>query len=252
MIQSIVHPWPLLSPIFRIAYESRVEKTGHLLRLSTNRSNFLLLHKTGSAGQPGRVPLIETSDSQREQRLAGGVGLPISTFPSMSWPFSQYGVEHCHAAKLLYRVSRCIAAVCLSMLGSNASIAFDTDRLWLFQSVLTVHNTLCQAGPTKYRAWPWSHEYSVWPSTWKHGNSPWFSALEIIVMNPFFVPSHNAMQKSLPSLPFKQLFTSKCRSTSLGFNSYGTQFPCFWIIPMALRRFEMACWVTPNDRANSS
>ena len=69
------------------AYESRVEKTGHLLRLSTNRSNFLLLHKTGSADQPGRVPLIETSDSQREQRLenmAGGVGLPISTFPSMS------------------------------------------------------------------------------------------------------------------------------------------------------------------------
>ena len=53
MIQSIVHCWPLLlSPIFRVAYESRVEKTGHLLRLSTNRSNFLLLHKTGSAGQP--------------------------------------------------------------------------------------------------------------------------------------------------------------------------------------------------------
>jgi len=64
MIQSIVHRWPLLSPIFRVAYESRVEKTGHLLRLSTNRYNFLLLHKTGSAGQPGRVPLIETSESE--------------------------------------------------------------------------------------------------------------------------------------------------------------------------------------------
>ena len=87
MIQSIVHRWPLLSPIFRVAYESRVEKTDHLLRLSTNRSNFLFLHKTGSAGQPGRVPLIETSDSQKEQRLentAGGVGFPISMFPSMS------------------------------------------------------------------------------------------------------------------------------------------------------------------------
>ena len=87
MIQSIVHRWPLLSPIFRVAYESRVEKTDHLLRLSMNRSNFLLLHKTGSAGQTGRVPLIETGDSQREQRLentAGGVGLPISMFPSMS------------------------------------------------------------------------------------------------------------------------------------------------------------------------
>jgi len=87
MIQSIVHRWPLLSPIFLAAYESRVEKTGHLLKRSTNRSNFLLLHMTGSAGQPGRVPLIETSDSQREQRLentAGGVGLPISTVPGVS------------------------------------------------------------------------------------------------------------------------------------------------------------------------
>ena len=71
MIQSIVHRWPLLSPIFRKEYEFRVEKTGHLLRLSTNRSNFLLLHKTGSAG---RVPLIETSDSQREQRLENTAG----------------------------------------------------------------------------------------------------------------------------------------------------------------------------------
>ena len=74
MIQSIVHRWPLFSPIFRVAYESHVEKTGHLLRLSTNRSNFLLLHKTGSAGQPGRVPLIETSDSQSEQRLENKPG----------------------------------------------------------------------------------------------------------------------------------------------------------------------------------
>ena len=87
MIQSIIYRWPLLSLTFQVAYESRVEKTGHLLRQSTNRSNFLLLHKTGSAGQPGSVPLIETSDSQREQRLentAGRVGLPISTFSSMS------------------------------------------------------------------------------------------------------------------------------------------------------------------------
>ena len=87
MIQSIVPRWPLLSPIFRVAYECRVEKTGHLLRLATNRSNFLLLHKTESAGQPDRVPLIETSDSQREQcpeNTAGEVGLPISTLPSTS------------------------------------------------------------------------------------------------------------------------------------------------------------------------
>ena len=37
-------------------------------------------------------------------------------------------MEYCHAAKSLYRVSRCIAAICLSMLGSNALIAFDINR----------------------------------------------------------------------------------------------------------------------------
>ena len=156
MIQSIVHRWPLLSSHLSGSVRIPRWKTGHLLKRFTNRSNFLLLHKTGSAGQPGRVPLIETSDSPSEPLLentAGGVGLPISTFPSMSWPLSQHGVEHCHAVKSLYHVSRYIAAVCLSMLGSNALIAFDNDRLWLFQSVLTTYNTLRRAGPTKYRAW---------------------------------------------------------------------------------------------------
>ena len=43
----------------------------------------------------------------------------------------------------------------------------------------------------------------------------------------------------------------KCRSTSLGFNSYRTQSFCFWTIPMAWRCFEMTCWVTPNDSVNS-
>ncbi|XP_025156902.1 uncharacterized protein LOC112589103 [Harpegnathos saltator] len=60
-----------------------VEKTSHLLKLSTNRSNFLLLHKTGSASQPGHVPLIETSDSQREQHLkntAGGYNFLFQRF----------------------------------------------------------------------------------------------------------------------------------------------------------------------------
>jgi len=36
------------------------------------------------------------------------------------------------------------------MLGLNALIAFDTDRLCLFQTVLSAHNTLRQAGPIKY------------------------------------------------------------------------------------------------------
>jgi len=75
--------------------ESRVEKTAHLLRRSTYRSNFWLLHKNVNANQPGRVPLIEINDSQMEQCLentAGEVGLPISMFPSMFWPTLRHGV----------------------------------------------------------------------------------------------------------------------------------------------------------------
>ena len=131
MIQSIVHRWPFLSPIFRVAYESRVEKTGHLLKLSTNRSNFLLLHKIGSAGQPGCVPLIETSDGKSEGATSGEYGGwgRTSHFNVAKYVLTTFATWGCYAAKSLYRVSRCIAAVCLSMLGSNASIAFDIDRL---------------------------------------------------------------------------------------------------------------------------
>jgi len=42
---NIVYRWPLFSPIFRAAYESRVEKTAHRLRRFTYRSNFWLLHQ---------------------------------------------------------------------------------------------------------------------------------------------------------------------------------------------------------------
>ena len=89
MIQSIIHRWLLLSAIFQVAYEFRVEKTGHLLRLSTNRYNFLLLHKTGT-GQPSRVPLIETSDSQRKQRLTNGGWGRTSHFNVSKYVFTTF------------------------------------------------------------------------------------------------------------------------------------------------------------------
>jgi len=41
------------------------------------------------------------------------------------------------------------------------------------------------------------------------------------------------------------------RSTFLGFNSYRTQFPCFWIIPNDFKQYEIVCWVTPNVSASS-
>lgn len=43
------------------------------------------------------------------------------------------------------------------------------------------------------------------------------------------------------------LQSHKRRSGSVNFNAYHTEFPTFWIIPIALTRFEMVYWVTPND-----
>ena len=145
-------------------------------------------------------------------------------FPSMSWPLSQHGVEH--AAKSLYLSLYC------------GHLSFNA-RLKCINCVRYRSPVIVSVGFNSYII----HYAELVPPNTEHdlgvnirfgrrrgsmvGNSPWFSALGIIVMNLFFVPSHNAIQKSLPSLPFKQLFTSKRRSTSLGFNSYGTQFPCF-------------------------
>ena len=122
------------------------------------------------------------------------------------------------------------------MLGSNASNAFNTDLLWWFYAVSIPHGTV--SGP-------------------RHGgmfrHSPWFSALGIFEVDPFSTPLTMQCKN-----PFRFCLWSSCsqakkrHSTSLGFNSYGTQFLCFWIIPMALRHFEIAYWVTPNDSANFS
>ena len=74
-------------------------KTMRLLRRSTNRSIFWLLHKSGNADEPGRVPSIETNGSRKEQcleNMAGRVRLPILAFPSMSWPVLRHMAEHCH------------------------------------------------------------------------------------------------------------------------------------------------------------
>ena len=155
MIQSIVHRWPLLSPIFRAVYESRFEKTGHLLKRFKNWSKFSTssyYRKCWSA----RPCTINQNKWQSEGAVSG---------ENDGWGRT----SHFNVSKYVLTIfSHCIAAVCLSMLSSNALIAFNNDHLWLFQSVLTTHNTLHGADPTKYRVWPWIREYLVWPSTWKH------------------------------------------------------------------------------------
>ena len=57
--------------------------------------------------------------------------------------------------------------------------------------------------------------------------------------------------------PFRFCLWSSCshvkkrRSTSLGLSSCGTQYTCFCTIPIALRRFQIAGWVTPKVSASS-
>ncbi|GBP20819.1 hypothetical protein EVAR_14545_1 [Eumeta japonica] len=56
-------------PTLNIPIRSCVERTGYLLKPSTNQSNFGHFHKTGDAGPSGCVPSINLDDSQREQHL---------------------------------------------------------------------------------------------------------------------------------------------------------------------------------------
>ena len=86
------------------------------------------------ADKSGRVTSIETNCiSRKEQHLestVGGVRPPISVFPSMSLQvLRQHVAEDSHAGGYLCRVSFGTVAVSPSVLGSNASIAFDTEPL---------------------------------------------------------------------------------------------------------------------------
>ena len=103
-----------------------------ILYLSTNRSIFGLLHKSGNADKPDPVPSIENNNSRKEQRqesTAGGVRPPILAIPGMSLLVLRHVTEHCHAGGYLFRVSLGTVTVSSSMLSSNASIAFNTDPL---------------------------------------------------------------------------------------------------------------------------
>ena len=89
-----------------------------------------------------------------------------------------------------------------------------------------------------------------------------FSTLWIIVVYPLFIASHDTMQKPFLFCRWSSSsHVTKRHSTSLDFNSYGTQYPCFWIIPNIFKRFETVdsstCNVFPSsasvwDRSSSS
>ena len=70
------------------------------------------------------------------------------------------------------------------------------------------------------------------------------STLRVIVVYQLFLVSHDTIKKK----PFffcrwkSCSHMTRCRSTSLGFNSYGNQFRCFWVIPNAFKHFKTVVW----------
>ena len=80
-------------PSFWQFSDTTSKKKMRLLSRSTNRSIFWLLYKSGNTNELGRMPLMETNGSRKEQCLestGGGVRPTISAFPSMSWPVLRY------------------------------------------------------------------------------------------------------------------------------------------------------------------
>ena len=67
------------------------------------------------------------------------------------------------------------------------------------------------------------------------------SPLTIRCENPFFFGRWSSFS-----------LVTRYRSMTLGFNTYGTQCPCFWIIPNAFKRFKMVVLSTLNDSISSA
>ena len=115
-----------------------------------------------------------------------------------------------------------------SMPRSNASIAFDTEPLWWFHWVWTAYNTPHRAGSTKCRAKPWHWIFGLAVDVEAYSGIP-HDFLRLVTMrckNPFWFCLWSSYSQA----------KKRC-STSLGFNSYGTQFPCSWIIPISWLAF---------------
>ena len=87
-------------------------------------------------------------------------------------------------------------------------------------------------------AWPGLPHYFLrfGLSQWIHFSSP----ITIRCKKPF----RFCLWSSYPHVKKRPL-------TSLGLSSCGTQYPCFCTMPIALRRFKIACWVTPKILASS-
>ena len=80
--------------------------------------------------------------------------------------------------------------------------------------------------------------------------TPWASTLRVIVVYPLFI---DTMQKLLLFCCWSSnSHVTRRRSTSLDFNSYGTQCPCFWIISNAFKCFEIVCLLISSLMAYQS
>ena len=130
-----------------------------------------------------------------------------------------------------------------SMVGSDASVVFDSDLPWWLhlvwppnakQKLQTIDIQLCH--------WCWCIA----------GLTPQSSMLNVFIVYPLFISSHDRREK-----PFLFCCWSSCShvtrycSMSLDFNLDNTQCPCFWLVPNAFKHFKTVVGSTPNDSASS-
>ena len=140
------------------------------------------------------------------------------------------------------------------MLGSIESVVVGNVLQWWFLYAGVVHSRPLRVDPTRCTALASCHEYSIGPLKLMHGRSypTIICALVFRSKSTFLSPVTIRCKK-----PLKFCLSSSCshvkkrRSTSLGLSLCGIQYPCFCTIPIALRRFAIAWWVTPEVSASS-
>ena len=98
-------------------------------------------------------------------------------------------------------------AQCLAQTHQLRPALFPSDGFVQFQKLI-INNIDLVSPNTQHNL----RSVNIRPSQQRRsmtGQFPWLSSLWDAVMNPFFITRHDAMKKTLPFLPLKQLFTGE-------------------------------------------
>ena len=128
------------------------------------------------------------------------------------------------------------------MLGANASIVIDNDLTWWFRWYWTAHKIYTLLVPPNSGQNLRTINIRLCRRCWSMVElTPRSSTFKVIVVYPLFVAGHDTKKTFHFGRRRSCSHLTRSRSTCLGFNSYGTQCPCFKSFVMLSNVYKVLC-----------